>query len=108
MVRKEVPPKHLFKKGDKFLDNHKIMTVTKVIRGYQGEENEYVIEIPADEKDFCYRIKLKESFLEGFQKLEGKKFEDPKIKRFGGEPCKHIGCMNHVTHPCEHCGRIGG
>lgn len=23
-----------------------------------------------------------------------------------GVPCKHPGCMNHVTHPCEVCGRI--
>jgi hypothetical protein len=25
-----------------------------------------------------------------------------------GEPCDHYGCFNHVTHPCEVCGRIGG
>lgn len=25
-----------------------------------------------------------------------------------GEPCKHPGCLNHVTHPCEGCGRIAG
>jgi hypothetical protein len=25
-----------------------------------------------------------------------------------GEPCKHPGCLKHVTHPCEGCGRIGG
>ena len=23
-----------------------------------------------------------------------------------GEPCHHPGCANHVTHPCEGCGRI--
>lgn len=22
--------------------------------------------------------------------------------------CKHPGCANHVTHPCEGCGRITG
>jgi hypothetical protein len=22
-----------------------------------------------------------------------------------GEPCSHPGCRNHVTHPCEGCGR---
>lgn len=22
-----------------------------------------------------------------------------------GEPCNHVGCMNHVSHPCEGCGR---
>ena len=25
-----------------------------------------------------------------------------------GEPCSHRGCLNHVTHPCEVCGRIAG
>jgi hypothetical protein len=25
-----------------------------------------------------------------------------------GEPCPHIGCLQHITHPCEGCGRIGG
>lgn len=25
-----------------------------------------------------------------------------------GEPCSHRGCLNHITHPCEGCGRIGG
>lgn len=24
-----------------------------------------------------------------------------------GEPCSHRGCLNHFTHPCEECGRIG-
>lgn len=25
-----------------------------------------------------------------------------------GVPCSHPGCLHHVTHPCERCGRIGG
>lgn len=25
-----------------------------------------------------------------------------------GEPCEHRGCLSHVTHPCEGCGRTGG
>lgn len=25
-----------------------------------------------------------------------------------GEPCSHPGCLNHVTHPCEGCGRTAG
>lgn len=25
-----------------------------------------------------------------------------------GEPCKHKGWLNHLTHPCEGCGRIAG
>lgn len=24
------------------------------------------------------------------------------------EPCAHSGCLSHVTHPCEGCGRIAG
>lgn len=23
-------------------------------------------------------------------------------------PCEHPGCLNHVTHPCEVCGRVAG
>lgn len=23
-------------------------------------------------------------------------------------PCEHIGCYQHVTHPCEKCGRVEG
>ena len=25
-----------------------------------------------------------------------------------GEPCKHVGCLKHILHPCEGCGRIAG
>lgn len=25
-----------------------------------------------------------------------------------GEPCSHRGCLNHISHPCEGCGRVGG
>lgn len=25
-----------------------------------------------------------------------------------GEPCDHAGCLSHINHPCEGCGRIGG
>ena len=30
----------------------------------------------------------------------------PRLKP--GQPCKHPGCLAHVTHPCEGCGRTGG
>ena len=33
--------------------------------------------------------------------LEQRKFKD-------GEPCGHPGCLSHVSHPCEGCGRIAG
>jgi len=25
-----------------------------------------------------------------------------------GVPCDHPGCLHHISHPCEGCGRIGG
>jgi len=25
-----------------------------------------------------------------------------------GQPCGHRGCLHHVSHPCEGCGRIAG
>lgn len=25
-----------------------------------------------------------------------------------GEPCGHPGCLSHVSHPCEGCGRVAG
>lgn len=25
-----------------------------------------------------------------------------------GEPCGHPGCLNHISHPCKGCGRVGG
>jgi hypothetical protein len=25
-----------------------------------------------------------------------------------GQPCHHFGCLQHLSHPCEVCGRIGG
>lgn len=25
-----------------------------------------------------------------------------------GQPCDHPGCLIHISHPCEGCGRIGG
>ena len=31
-----------------------------------------------------------------------------KIKYDNGQPCNHKGCLSHISHPCEGCGRIGG
>ncbi len=33
---------------------------------------------------------------------------DDVILYHDGEPCKHKECLNHISHPCEECGRIGG
>ena len=38
---------------------------------------------------------------ESFEALNGKGYSD-------GKPCNHPGCLNHVSHPCEGCGRIAG
>jgi hypothetical protein len=29
-------------------------------------------------------------------------------KRRMETPCSHPGCFNHISHPCENCGRIQG
>jgi hypothetical protein len=31
-----------------------------------------------------------------------------KVMLADGVPCDHAGCLSHVSHPCEGCGRIGG
>jgi len=34
---------------------------------------------------------------------------DPKLENLEeGQPCKHPGCLSHVSHPCEGCGRVAG
>lgn len=33
-------------------------------------------------------------------------FDMPKLEV--GRPCRHPGCLNHITHACEGCGRIAG
>lgn len=30
------------------------------------------------------------------------------VLAFDGLPCNHPGCMAHMSHTCENCGRIGG
>jgi len=40
--------------------------------------------------------------------MKKRKVMDRKILHREGEPCEHIGCLSHVTHPCEKCGRIAG
>ena len=36
------------------------------------------------------------------------KFPDRRWPWRDGEPCSHPGCLSHVSHPCEGCGRVGG
>jgi len=33
----------------------------------------------------------------------------PRVKRYPpGVACEHPGCLHHISHSCEGCGRIGG
>ena len=36
------------------------------------------------------------TYFKGYKRLED------------GIPCNHPGCLSHVTHPCEGCGRTAG
>jgi hypothetical protein len=36
------------------------------------------------------------------------KYNTRKIVRRDGFHCGHRGCLAHITHPCEGCGRLGG
>jgi len=40
--------------------------------------------------------------------LDAKRRDKKRAELNQGEPCGHPGCLNHVTHPCEGCGRIAG
>ncbi|MCK5608957.1 hypothetical protein KAR91_44195 [Candidatus Pacearchaeota archaeon] len=42
-----------------------------------------------------YRPYDRKLWDEGYERIHGKK------------PCKHPGCKNHITHPCEICGYQG-
>lgn len=33
---------------------------------------------------------------------------DAQAEEAQSQPCSHPGCLNHVTHPCEDCGRVAG
>jgi len=33
---------------------------------------------------------------------------EPDVHLEDGKPCSHKGCLSHITHPCEGCGRIAG
>jgi len=38
---------------------------------------------------------------------ERRNWDGTKLKELEpGEPCGHPGCANHISHPCEGCGRI--
>ncbi|HSW50567.1 MAG TPA: hypothetical protein VLH09_10350 [Bryobacteraceae bacterium] len=39
----------------------------------------------------------------------GELTQDPSSSQLqDGQPCSHRGCLSHVSHPCEGCGRVAG
>lgn len=46
-----------------------------------------------DYKDMIHQMEKRREWLEHLQ---------------DGEPCDHPGCLHHVSHPYEVCGRIAG
>lgn len=40
--------------------------------------------------------------------LEFETQRDSIITQAKARPCGHPGCLNHVSHPCEGCGRVAG
>jgi hypothetical protein len=44
------------------------------------------------------------AYAEGWERVFGRK---RKRALKDGEECGHRGCKNHITHPCEGCGRVG-
>ncbi len=47
------------------------------------------------------------SEIEGYTGFDGN-WNDLRYQIEDGVSCRHAGCLNHKTHPCENCGRIGG
>ena len=47
-----------------------------------------------------------------FSRVKAKPWSDGEWKNESlprkDKPCKHPGCLSHVSHPCEGCGRIAG
>ena len=41
-------------------------------------------------------------------KLQSTSLPGQMMEHKDGMPCEHKGCLNHVSHPCEVCGRIAG
>lgn len=67
----------------------------------------YINTIPTqdDIKNFDLLLKNDDIIIK-LQKLLNRIYELDTLK--DGVPCSHIGCLNHVSHPCENCGRIAG
>jgi len=47
-----------------------------------------------------YNVVIYGSIIDGVVTVERELFDF--------QPCGHPGCLSHVSHPCEGCGRIAG
>lgn len=62
-------------------------------------------------------LKKESSLIKNWNKKKLKKSLSPEdVKRYligefppleDGIECEHKGCRNHISHPCDNCGRIG-
>jgi len=60
-------------------------------------KNESILRMTPDELD----KKFYDICMDNYILNKGTKLKD-------GEPCSHPGCLMHISHPCEVCGRIAG
>lgn len=81
----------------------------------QGAKIKASIECLHDVQTFRERVKRAISERAGVSKpREGGAVTEKRIVQpcphpvESGEPCNHRGCLNHVSHPCEGCGRTAG
>lgn len=51
--------------------------------------------------------RLTESYDEVFTEADTKRLANIEDLP-DGQPCSHPGCLSHISHPCEVCGRIAG
>jgi hypothetical protein len=77
--------------------------VAEYIKGLEASNEQYqkqVEELTLDNISDKGRI--------GELKKEISNYDNMEILRRDGGHCGHRGCLAHITHPCEGCGRIGG
>ncbi|MDY6895008.1 MAG: hypothetical protein SVO01_06280 [Thermotogota bacterium] len=58
-------------------------------------------------KEMCQAVAKSIKEAHSFSQVEVEK-KPENIAPKPGESCGHPGCLQHVSHPCEGCGRIAG
>lgn len=72
------------------------------IKGYFWRDCFYMTELVAPKKTTITGYAVTKCFLE-----EAKELSLVTVYK-EEEPCSHPGCLSHITHPCEGCGRVAG